>query len=130
MSAENVLVIYSAAQKVRRRTVVMDGENEDDNMYGSHIASMGPGEEHLFISLEIYQTFESGEQFDAYLTTLIGDPVSDYCAVVTGDGEIIDTVHADPRIDGREDGWLIQDDDALAGGTFDFETATAFPPEV
>jgi hypothetical protein len=132
MPVTKVLVIYSRAQKVRRRLIKLDHPGADDREFAIHEACMVAGEDKLYIPIDVYNGFDSNSvngalsldnciALDNYIAGVIGPHTSDRCVVITGEGRVIATVAADPRIDDYPNGFLIQDDAAYTGGTYKFE---------
>ncbi|MCK5612057.1 hypothetical protein KAR91_59855 [Candidatus Pacearchaeota archaeon] len=118
------LIIYSTDQKVRR-AVVKCSDDAQYNAWKKSNSSNGLG--WLMVPVEEYNAFNEDEKsigntLDVFVAARLGNPKSDKCVIVHGDGSIKGAICADPRIDDHPDGFLIQDIDAVAGDTFDFET--------
>lgn len=101
----------------------------DDSNYESWKNTLAGGEGWMEIPVDLYNSFDSddinGNTLDIYIASILGEPKSDSCAVVDGlTGEVIIVLAADPKIDERPDGWLIQDSACKPGDIYDFETAS------
>lgn len=134
MTVTKVGVVYSIAQCIFREVIVLDHAGADDSEFEIHKSNMKDGEGWLDIPLETFNSFDpnqgdTGNTLQVYIASILGNPSDDKCAVIAGDTDLIlAVVAADPRIDSHPDGWLIQDDIASAGWTYDFENAVAVPP--
>lgn len=111
-------VIYSLSQLVPRIVFEFTYDDTEAEKYKNNIRS---GEGWLDVPIEYYDGAE-GSIFRGYISSQIGDPQSDRCAVIYGDGEVITILHADPVIDDHPGGFVIQDNIAMPGDTYDFET--------
>ena len=125
MALTKVGIIYSLAQLVRRELI----KCADDSGYKAHIDRLLPGEGWFEIPIDVYNSFGNPHAIDDYLEASVGAALSDRCAVINGDN-IVAVCCADPAIDRHPDGWIIQDDTAQAGWTYDFVNAVAIPDPV
>ena len=126
------LIIYSTDQKVRR-AVVKCSDDSNYTAWKKKNSSNGLG--WLMVSVAEYNAFNEDEKkigntLDVFVARKLGNPKSDKCVIVYGDGSIKGAICADPRIDAHPAGFLIQDIDAVAGDTFDFETGKVTKPYV
>lgn len=116
-------VIYSQAQLVLRELIICG----DDDGYAVHQARMLPNEGWLEIPIDLYNSFDmEGGRYninsvDVYIASVLGEPLSDRCAVVAGDTDIVlSVICADPYIDDHPAGIIVQDDVAVNGEVYDF----------
>ncbi len=132
MALTKVGIIYSLSQLVRRSVIIA---TIDDSEY--QYVRLLDGEGFMYIPIETFELntendYSGAIALNQYIAAQIGQPSSDRHIVVDGStGIIIDSVHADPRVQADNDavnGWLIQDDFAVSGWTYDFVNAVAIPP--
>lgn len=131
MTVTKVLIVYSAAQKIRRTTIILDHPGADDAEFAYWESTIVPGEIAVYIPLDEYNAMgksdysELGTSLDQWLAEQIGEPSSDQCAVVDGEnGYVSAVVRADPRIDDHPDGFLIQEPELVTGDSYDVDTQT------
>lgn len=127
MPVTKVLVIYSIAQNVRRTLIKLDHPGADDREFAIHEACMVAGEGKLYIPVDVYNAFDSNPvngmlPLDNYIAGIIGSRADDRCAVITGEGDVVAVIAADPRIDDHPHGFLIQERELVAGDVYEFET--------
>lgn len=105
-----IAVVYSKAQRVRRRLIKLDHPNAKLEDFNPHKNLLHEGEGWLEIPTQIYGTFKDAYELDAYIAEQIGESLSDRCAVISDAGNVLHIIRADPAIDFHPDGDLVAHD--------------------
>ncbi len=103
-----IAVVYSKAQKVMRRMIVLDHANAKHEDFNPHKETLHEGEGWLEISADRTAKFTSFEDLYTYLASIIGSPENDRCVVVCPEGNVKAVVRADPTIDTHPEGEIIE----------------------
>ncbi len=117
MTVTKAVVIYSKAQKVRRRVIKLDHEGAHDGHFDPHKEILHLNEGWLEIPIELYESFDPNKnELDNYVASQIGEPSSDRCVVVCPmEGIVKHILKADPDIDFHPDGKIIFHETAIKG---------------
>ena len=126
MTVTIVGVVYSKSQSLRRKVIKSDTSDTDIRLHKNYCLA---GEGWLEIPIDIYNSFRLPQEVDEWVTQALGSsPLSDICAVIDADNNIVAVLCGDPVTDSHPHGVLIQEDEAAVGSTYDFESAQVVKP--
>lgn len=109
MACNQVIIVYSPNQNVRRRVVKPDFDSQIPGLIASHL----PGEAYLIVSQEDYDTYGP----DALVGwETMSAPSSDHCMIVRNGVLLHARVLADPQIDTYPDAEVVIHSVAVSTG--------------